>query len=190
MGVWNSEYGGLTHKNFTGNNVHTPYFREYADAAARTADSGFTVDQVNKVALQESDSTEWLLTDESPITWVQLGAAGAVSKVVKTVRAALVFDSAASINIGTAVPLNARVLKAVINVTEAFDGAVESTITLGDAGDPDRFCETTEADLSTIGVYEIENYYNYGSATQLTGTYVRDGATAGAAAIEIIYSIE
>ncbi len=45
----------------------------YADEAARTAASGFTADDIGRVAYQEDDGTYWRLTDESPVTWVQVG---------------------------------------------------------------------------------------------------------------------
>lgn len=41
----------------------------YADATARSAATGFTVDDVGRVAYQQSDNSYWRLTDDSPITW-------------------------------------------------------------------------------------------------------------------------
>lgn len=48
----------------------------YADATARGAASGFVAADVGKVAWQQSDDTFWLLKDDSPITWVQIGGTG------------------------------------------------------------------------------------------------------------------
>lgn len=45
----------------------------YADAAARLAAAGFIASDVTKWAWQLSDNTIWMLTDESPITWLQVG---------------------------------------------------------------------------------------------------------------------
>lgn len=42
----------------------------YADEAARLAATGFVVGDKGKLALQESDNTYWVLTNHSPITWV------------------------------------------------------------------------------------------------------------------------
>lgn len=52
---------------------HGPRNWEYADAAARLAATGFIAADVGKDAHQLSDNTIWTLTDESPITWVQIG---------------------------------------------------------------------------------------------------------------------
>lgn len=44
---------------------------EYADAAARTAATGFIAADVGKWAKQLDDGTYWELTDDSPVTWAQ-----------------------------------------------------------------------------------------------------------------------
>lgn len=50
----------------------------FADATARAA-ATVTVDDIGKVAFQESDSTYWRLTDDSPLTWIAFsGGAGSV----------------------------------------------------------------------------------------------------------------
>lgn len=46
---------------------------QYADATARLAATGFIAADVTKYAHQLDDDTVWMLTDESPITWVQVG---------------------------------------------------------------------------------------------------------------------
>ena len=107
---------------------------------------------------------------------------------LESVRSTLVFGTAGSINIGVVLPKDVRIHSAIINVTEVFDGAPDSTLTIGDAGDAARFCDTTEVKLTSLGTYELANYYNYATATQVTGTYVQNGATQGAAYIEILYS--
>src|SRR5690349_12746498 len=59
------------------NNV-TPYRWTYADAAARTADTSVTADDLGKWARQLDDDTIWMLTATTP-TWVQVGGAGGVA---------------------------------------------------------------------------------------------------------------
>lgn len=67
--------------------VHRQYAAIYADATARLAATGFvralgggivafTAEDLYKNVLQLSDNTEWVLIDESPITWAQVGGAG------------------------------------------------------------------------------------------------------------------
>lgn len=176
------------HRQITGDSTHIPYFRVYATSITRLADSGFTSDQINKKAIQKSDNTEWILINHSPITWSQITGTSPGGSLL-SIRYPLVFDTTGSFNIGDPLPSDARVNMVIIDVTQDFDGVSESTITVGDAGDPDRFCEIIDVDLSIIEKYHIQNYYNYASETQVTGTYVQDSATQGAAYIELFYSI-
>jgi len=105
-----------------------------------------------------------------------------------SIRHTLAYDSVASFNIGDAVPDNARIYKVVVNVETAFNGSSESTLTVGDAGDPDRLAELTDINLHAVGTYVIDNYYRYVSSTQITGAYTQDSATQGNAYIEIFYT--
>jgi hypothetical protein len=59
----------------------------YTNAAARTAAIGFTVLDLNKLALQASDNSLWMLTSIAPITWTAVGsgAAGGGGLVVAAV---------------------------------------------------------------------------------------------------------
>jgi hypothetical protein len=64
--------------------IHDPYDFSYADATARGAATGFVAGDVGKLARQLDNNTLWMLTDESPITWLQMtgsGVGGAVTSV-------------------------------------------------------------------------------------------------------------
>jgi hypothetical protein len=63
------------HRDKTGADIHTPYFATYADATARGAATPGATD-VGKIAWQTDNNSVWLLTDDSPLTWVQVGGAG------------------------------------------------------------------------------------------------------------------
>jgi len=117
--------------------------------------------------------------------WVTLsgGASGLTS-----IRYDLVFNSPASFNIGSAVPAGSRIHKVIVSVIPAFDGSSESTLTIGDAGNASRHAAVTDLNLASINEYVIDTYHHYAALTQITGTYVQDGATVGAAYIEIVYS--
>jgi hypothetical protein len=71
-------------------NVHIPYAFEFADAMDRAAGTGYTLipDDVGKFARQLDDDSIWMLTADSPITWIAVGAsaggAPATSKYVVT----------------------------------------------------------------------------------------------------------
>jgi hypothetical protein len=73
-----------------------------------------------------------------------------------------------------------------VSVTQAFTGAAP-TLTIGDAGDPDRFLPAVEVDLKTTGVYCASVSHLYSVETQITGTYGADGSGAGAANILVEY---
>jgi hypothetical protein len=52
--------------------VHIPYNWVYANASARTSASGFTSDDVGKLAKQTDNDSLWMLTATTP-TWVMIG---------------------------------------------------------------------------------------------------------------------
>lgn len=58
---------------------HAPHNWEYADATARTAATGFTSGDVGKLARQLDDNSLWILADDSPVTWQEVGGGGALS---------------------------------------------------------------------------------------------------------------
>lgn len=64
------------HGEETGLNVHHPYSFEYADATARGAATGFLPAHVGMFARQLDDNSIWMLTDDSPVTWVPVGSPG------------------------------------------------------------------------------------------------------------------
>lgn len=61
------------HSALTGTNIHVPYRFTYADAATREAEAGAVPGDVGCLALQEDDNSLWMLTDDDPLTWMQVG---------------------------------------------------------------------------------------------------------------------
>ena len=59
--------------------IHIPHNYEYANAAARLAATGFAAGDVGKLARQTDDNTLWMLTDDSPVTWLQVGGGGTLA---------------------------------------------------------------------------------------------------------------
>lgn len=55
--------------------IHKAHNWEYADTTAREAATGLTPDDVGKLARQLDDNSLWMLTDDDPVTWVQVGGA-------------------------------------------------------------------------------------------------------------------
>lgn len=60
------------HSDLSGIDIHVPHTWEYADQTAREAATGFTTDDIHKIALQLDDNSLWLLTAVDP-TWVGYG---------------------------------------------------------------------------------------------------------------------
>ena len=60
----------MRHSLMTGAQIHVPFAYEYADATAREAATGFVAGDVGKFAHQLDNHTIWMLTDNSPETWV------------------------------------------------------------------------------------------------------------------------
>lgn len=58
--------------------IHVPFNYSYADAPARTGATGFTADDIGKLAYQEDNATLWMLTAITP-TWAELTGSGAVT---------------------------------------------------------------------------------------------------------------
>lgn len=72
--------GTIQHESLTYAEQHVIHRWEYADAAVRTAATGFTSADVKKLAYQADDDTYWVLTNHSPITWVQVSSGDVYTK--------------------------------------------------------------------------------------------------------------
>ncbi len=78
--------------------VHRPYTWEYDDATAREAATGFAAADVGKLARQLDDNSLWMLVDDSPETWQQVGGATSASllyEAKRTTNLALTADTTA-----------------------------------------------------------------------------------------------
>lgn len=69
------------HKDLEIGEIHRTQSLEYANAAARTGATGLTADDVGRVARQTDDDSFWLLTDDSPLTWLELGGGGGATDI-------------------------------------------------------------------------------------------------------------
>jgi hypothetical protein len=64
------------HKDLVVGEIHVPYQWEYADDIAREAATGFASSDVGKFARQLDNDSIWMLTDESPVTWIAVSQGG------------------------------------------------------------------------------------------------------------------
>jgi hypothetical protein len=68
------------HKDLEILEIHRVQCLEYANSTLREGATGLVAADVGRVSRQTDDDTFWLLTDHSPVTWVQLGAASGISE--------------------------------------------------------------------------------------------------------------
>lgn len=115
------------HKDST--EVHVPYAWSYPDETEREAAAGLVAGDVGKLARQLDDNTLWMLTDDSPVTWVQVGSSS-----------------------GSSAPVDAEY------ITSAANGTLSAEVVIpGLAGDPDiagagGAGTSEEYDTSTTGI--------------------------------------
>lgn len=91
------------------------------------------------------------------------------------------YTSGASVSAST-VPANAIVVPKHVIVHTAFNGAAPA-VKVGDAGDDDSLIIEADADLTTIGKYDIDRAKKFTVETALTAAITQGGSTAGAATI-------
>lgn len=121
-------------------------------------------------------SGPWYPTAYTPATGWQ--AATAHRAAVHPIRIPFTFSSGASVS-GGSVPADAIVVPKHVIITTAFDGSAP-TLKLGDAGNDDSLIETGDADLTTIGKYDIDRAKYFATETALTAAIFQDSSAAGA----------
>lgn len=89
----------IEHRNIPASQCHAPHSWVVADAAARTAITVAAGD-VGKYCLQQDDSSQWMLTNHSPMTWLRFDggevAAADITDSTTVGRAVLTAADAAS----------------------------------------------------------------------------------------------
>ena len=85
---------------------------------------------------------------------------------------------------------NAGASDAAISVTIVNDGTASQTLSVGVSGTASKYMGTSDVDLKTTGIYEVDpGVTANGSTEALIATYAADSSSAGAARIIIAYSI-
>jgi hypothetical protein len=67
------------HKNSTGSDVHVINSFTYTNASARTSATGLLTTDIGKVARQTDNGTFWVLSNNSPLTWLQISFSTSVT---------------------------------------------------------------------------------------------------------------
>lgn len=167
-----------------------------SDAAGSGADftitlrrpaSGMTASYVFQYPTTDGSPDQVLKTDGNGNTdWVSL--AGTAEKI-SCDTTALAFGSGATVSMFT-LPANAVILCVRVTIDTAFNGT--PTMSVGIAGTTSKYLAATQVDLKSVATTGFEVYPNLpgnGSTEALIITYAAGGATAGAARVEVEYSI-
>lgn len=72
------------HKNLPSAEIHIIQAFTYANASARIGATGLVAGDVGKVALQTDNMSFWVLTNYSPVTWIDLAGTGVVTAHAST----------------------------------------------------------------------------------------------------------
>lgn len=155
------------------------------------------IPQIEGLAMRVTDaltggSVEFLadhvyIWDADGVQWVNVGPATlTLSGVVQKRSVDFTYDTASPINVGSALPASARVLEVKLNVSQAFNGA-GPTLTVGDAGVPDRFMTVEENDLTEVALHCADASHVYSLSTQVTATLSAAGATTGTANLTVLW---
>jgi hypothetical protein len=119
----------IDHKDLVAGDIHIAYQWSYADATARLAAVGFAAGDVGKLALQIDTSALWLLTDDSPIVWKEVGGyiPGGTDVAVADGGTAASTASQARTNLGLVIGTNVQAWDADLDtLSTAFTSASSS----------------------------------------------------------------
>lgn len=131
--------------------IHVPYNWTYADATAREAESGAIPADVGKLARQLDDNTLWMLTDDSPLTWAQVGSSPGTDP-----NHAYYQYLAASLDPGAIEPLQSGSFSYVVSSSDTKLLLASFATKLGSTGraevrDPRHFLALRDVTLAGLG---------------------------------------
>lgn len=126
-----------------------------------------------------------LQTDGAGVTtWASAGTTGDLVHVNSTT---LAFGDGTPVALFT-LPANAVIHKVKVIVDTAFNGTAP-TVSIGIAGTVSKYVGTSDVDLKTANIYEVDpGVVAAGGTEALIVTYAADSSSAGSARIEVYYS--
>lgn len=166
-----------------------------SDAAGSGADWKYTIQRPASgmtaavdLTLPVDDGTtgQVLATDGSGVlSWA---TAGSTAQCVNVDSTNVAFGTSSPVTAFT-LPANAVVDKIVVNVDTAFDGTAP-TLSVGVSGTTSKYSPSTAQDLKTAGVYEFHPGLTAdGTTNAIIVTYSADSSSAGAARVQVHYSV-
>ena len=110
-------------------------------------------------------------------------ASGAAAGAVKAFQAVVPLNANGTVNIGTAMPAGATVLrvKAVVNTADSA-----AQLSVGKSGSTSAYMTTSENDAQTQGMYVAETFVTEAGSVQIIATVASTGATSGSTATVIV----
>ncbi len=157
-----------------------------ANIAARNALSPTVGDMVYVI---DAGNTEYAFYVYSGGAWKLLADEDSANTDANTIDATITqAGGSGTTAIGT-VSDGSRINLISVEVTQAFDDALNVTLTIGDASDNDRLVTNDEIDLGTVGTYTIQPAYQYstGSDATINAYFNVASATTGSAKILVSY---
>jgi hypothetical protein len=165
-----------------------------SDAAGSGADwkysfqrpaSGMTVAVTLTLPVDDGTPGQILQTDGSGVlSWTSAGGSTAACVKIDTTTLAFGDSSPVTMFSTSAADIIERIQ---VIVDTAFNGT-SPTVTVGVAGTTSKYSASTDIDLKTAGVYEINPGQTAQGLEALIVTYVASGSSAGAARILVYYA--
>lgn len=149
----------IEHSDIGVGEIHIAVNWVYANSAARLAATGFVSADVYKIAVQSDDFSLWLLTDDSPITWKDIGTSSS-SRAANPMTTAgdIIYGGASGVETRLAVGSEGTILQ-VVSGTPAWAGATTGGSVNAQTGTSYTILDTDARKLVT---------FNNGSAVAVT----------------------
>ncbi len=156
---------------------------DWSVTLARPA-SGMTAAVTLTLPPDDGAANQVLITDGSGnMSWSSTGDTTSCDKIDTTTLAFGTSSPEALFTTGAADVIT----KVEVIVDTAFDGTAP-TVAIGVSGTTGKYVATTDVDLKTIGVYQVNPALVAQGTEALIATYVADTSTAGSARILVYYA--
>uniref|UniRef100_A0A6H1ZFZ8 Uncharacterized protein n=1 Tax=viral metagenome TaxID=1070528 RepID=A0A6H1ZFZ8_9ZZZZ len=133
----------------------------------------------------EFDTDSEYIWDTDGSTWVKIGDLTPVQGAVRCIRFEVGTD--ATTDSSNAIPADARVVKAVVEVATAYDNDAE--LQVGISEENDLFADTDDIDLQTEGMYEINQDTRMWATEYAARATISNSPTVGEAVISIFFTL-
>lgn len=150
------------------------------------AQSGMSADVTLNLPLADGSTGQALITNGSgTLSFTDIATA---QNTVKEQEEEILYSASSPVTMFTP-PASARIGRIKIEVETAFNGTAP-TMSVGVAGGTSRYMGTTDNDLKTAGIYEVDAAYEEDASPEaIIVTFNADSSSAGAARVTVQYAI-